>query len=98
MYTLTSIQEYTEVIEEKKEKKNLWILFFLKLLEKCGFIRVHAEDCSELYQQYCLNEIEIAEKNRSNPSSVNITYKIHCFSLCIYLVIEINSSRSRWMC
>lgn len=51
MYTLTSIQEYTE------------------LLEKCGFVNVKVEDCSELYQQYCRKEIEIAEKNRANPNS-----------------------------
>ncbi|CAF1416843.1 unnamed protein product [Rotaria magnacalcarata] len=51
MYTLTSIQEYTE------------------LFEKCGFVDVHVEDRSDLYQQYCQNEIEIAEKNRINPDS-----------------------------
>ncbi|UJR30707.1 hypothetical protein I4U23_018227 [Adineta vaga] len=51
IYTLTSIQEYTE------------------LFEKCGFVQIRAEDCSDLYQQYCLNEIEIAEKNRADPNS-----------------------------
>ena len=44
-------------------------------MEKCGFEQVHAEDCSDLYQQYCLHEIEIAEKNRTNPNSVNIRLK-----------------------
>jgi len=39
-------------------------------LEKCGFVNVKVEDCSELYQQYCRKEIEIAEKNRANPNSV----------------------------
>lgn len=40
---------------------------YLQLLKTCGFVQVHVEDCSDLYQQYCLNEIEIAEKNRTNP-------------------------------
>jgi phosphoethanolamine N-methyltransferase len=51
MYTLTSIQEYAE------------------LLEKCGFVQVNVEDRSDLYQQYCLHEIEVAEKNRANSNS-----------------------------
>ncbi|CAF0963893.1 unnamed protein product [Adineta steineri] len=51
MYTLTSMQEYAE------------------LLEKCGFVQVHAEDRSDLYQQYCLQEIEVAEQNRANANS-----------------------------
>jgi phosphoethanolamine N-methyltransferase len=51
MYTLTSIQEYTE------------------LLETCGFVQVNVEDRSDLYQQYCLHEIEVAEKNRANSNS-----------------------------
>lgn len=34
---------------------------------------VKAEDRSDLYQQYCQNEIEIAEKNRMNPNSVSIS-------------------------
>ncbi|CAF1056322.1 unnamed protein product [Adineta ricciae] len=42
---------------------------YADLIEKCGFVQVRAEDCSDLYQQYCLNEIEIAEKNRANPDS-----------------------------
>jgi phosphoethanolamine N-methyltransferase len=70
MYTLTPINEYAEVIE--KENWNIWIMFFSKLFEKCGFVQVNVEDRSELYQQYCRNEIEIAEKNRANPNSVNI--------------------------
>jgi hypothetical protein len=48
-------------------------MFLSKLFEKCGFVQVNVEDRSELYQQYCRNEIEIAEKNRANPNSVNIT-------------------------
>lgn len=40
-------------------------------MEKCGFVQIRVEDRSELYQQYCRREIEIAEKNRTNASSVN---------------------------
>ncbi len=47
-------------------------LFVFQLLEKCGFLQVNVEDRSDLYQRYCLNEIEIAEKNRTNPNLVNI--------------------------
>ncbi|CAF1248728.1 unnamed protein product [Rotaria sordida] len=42
---------------------------YAELFKKCGFTEVHVEDHSDLYQQYCQNEIEIAEKNRMNPNS-----------------------------
>lgn len=96
IYTLTSIQEYTEVrINEKNETFSNYFIF--KLLEKCGFVQVHAEDRSDLYQQYCLAEIETAEKNRANPNSVNILQLFFIFkNICIlFLHLEINSSRIR---
>lgn len=72
MYTLTSIQQYLGVRQEKRNVlfiENISFSFF-KLLKQCGFVQVKVEDCSDLYQQYCLNEIEIAEKNRNNPHPV----------------------------
>lgn len=42
---------------------------YTETLQKCGFVQVHVEDQSQLYQQYCQNEIEIAEKNRANSDS-----------------------------
>jgi len=51
-------------------------LFSFKFFEKCGFVDVRVEDRSDLYQRYCLKEIEIAEKNRKNfnSNSVNIIH------------------------
>lgn len=67
-------------------------------MEKCGFVNVKVEDGSELYQQYCRKEIEIAEKNRANPNSV-IKKKDFIINLYFFLCwfLEINSSRTRRM-
>ena len=44
----------------------------LKLLEKCGFVDVTVEDCSDLYQKYCQKEIERAQNKRTNNDLVTI--------------------------
>lgn len=70
---------------------------YAELLQNCGFVDIHVEDRSDLYQQYCQNEVEIAEKNRMKPHSTLTRQELdECVRQWKLKYSLTNSGQRRW--